>query len=183
MITTNWLTRMNSRERRLAYLVAGVLFALVNLFIWNALLGMSADARAQYADRRTDRAAQEVYLAEENMWQHRADWLKKNQPSSSNPAEGSSLLTRVKDIAGRYNVQIDNPQIGPVENTPSHQSVSATFETKSAWEPLVHFLYDTQRPESFYVFENVNLMVDPNDPTVMEGRFKIAKWFTPTARK
>jgi len=183
MIATNWLTRMNPRERRLAYAVAGVLFLLVNLFIWNALLGMSADARAQYAERRADRAAEEVYLIEEKMWQHRADWLKKNQPKSNNPAEASSLLTKVKEIAGRYNVQIENPQIGPVENTPSHQSVSATFETKSSWEPLVHFLYDMQRPESFYVFENVSLMVDANDPTVMEGRFKIAKWFAPTGGK
>jgi len=117
------------------------------------------------------------------MWQHRADWLKKNQPSSSNPAEGSSLLTRVKEIAGRYNVQVENPQIGPVENTPSHQSISATFETKSGWEALVHFLYDMQRPEAFNVFENVNLMVDANDPTVMEGRFKVAKWFAPTGKR
>jgi len=29
----------------------------------------------------------------------------------------------------------------------------------------------------------VNLMVDSNDATVMEGRFKIAKWFKPSARK
>src|SRR5262249_34702979 len=99
MIATSWLTRMNPRERRLAYAVGGILFLLVNLFIWNALLGMSADARAQYAERRADRAAQEVYVADEKMWQHRADWLKKNQPSSNNPAEASSLLTKVKEIA------------------------------------------------------------------------------------
>ena len=46
MIAANWLNRMNPRERRLAFAVAGILFLLVNLFIWNALLGMSADARA-----------------------------------------------------------------------------------------------------------------------------------------
>ena len=66
-----------------------------------------------------------------------------------------------------------------METTPSHQTVSATFETKSDWPPLVHFLYDVQRPEDFTVFEQVNLMVDANDPTVMRGRFKIAKWFAP----
>lgn len=183
MIGNKWLARMNPRERRLAFAVAGILFLLVNVFVWNALLGMSAETRTQYADRRTERAAQEVYLAEEKMWQHRADWLKKNQPSSNNPAEASSLLTRVKEIAGRYNVQIENPQIGPVEKTSSHQSVSATFETKSGWEPLVHFLYDAQRPEAFNVFEQVNLMVDASDPTVMEGRFKIAKWFAPGGKR
>lgn len=179
----NWLARMNQRERILALTVAGILFVLINLAIWNALLGMSAGARGEYASERAARAEQRFYLVDEEMWRRRADWLEKKQPRSNNPAEASSLLTRVKEIADRYKVQVENPQIGPVDSTPSHQSVSATFETKSGWEPLVHFLYDSQKPESFTVFENVNLMVDATDPTVMEGRFKIAKWFAPGPQK
>ncbi len=179
----NWVARMNQRERLLALIVAGILFALINIFVWSALLGMSANTRAAYAEQRSLREEQKVYLSEEKMWRNRAEWLKKHQPASNNPAEASSLLTLVKDVAGRYNVQIENPQIGPVENTASHSSVTATFETKSGWEPLVHFLYDTQNPDAFIVFENVNLMVDANDPTVMQGRFKIAKWFAPTGKK
>jgi len=178
-----WLARLNQRERMLAYIVAGVLFLLINVIIWSTVLGMSAGARAAYAEERQQRAEQKAYLEGEKMWQRRANWLKKTQPKSNNHAEASSLLTLVKDVAGHYNVQIENPQIGPVENTSSHKSVSATFETKSAWEPLVHFLYDAQRPEAFMVFENVNLMVDPNDPSVMQGRFKIAKWFAPAGQK
>jgi len=178
-----WLSRMNQRERVLAFTVAGILFLLINLAIWNALLRMSAGARADYAEKRSAREEQQVYLREENMWRQRAEWLKKNQPVLKNPAEASSLLTLVKEIAGRYNVQIENPQIGPTATTPAHQSVSATFETKSGWEPLVHFLYDAQQPERFMVFENVNLMVDASDPTVMQGRFTIAKWFAPTGSK
>ena len=64
-----------------------------------------------------------------------------------------------------------------MEKTPTHQSVSDTLETKSGWESLVHFLYEAQRPEAFIVFESTNLMIDSSDPTVMRGRFKIAKWF------
>jgi hypothetical protein len=89
----------------------------------------------------------------------------------------------VKELASKHNVQVEDPQIGAVESDPSHQSVSATFETKSGWEPLVHFLYDAQKPENFTVFETVNLMVDATDPTVMQGRFKIAKWFVPSGKK
>jgi hypothetical protein len=182
-MTPSWVARMNQRERMLALVVAGILFLLINLFIWNTLFSMSAGARAAYAEQRSAREEQKVYLAEEKMWKKRAEWLKKHQPSSNNPAEASSLLSLVRDIAARYNVQIENPQIGPVETTPAHQSVSATFETKSGWEELVHFLYDAQNPDAFIVFENVNLMVDANDPTVMQGRFKIAKWFAPNGKK
>ncbi|MEO5717345.1 MAG: hypothetical protein ABIR29_02105 [Chthoniobacterales bacterium] len=180
---SRWLAQMNQRERLLAFSVGGILFLLINLGIWSALFGMSADARKDYTAEKAARTEQKVYLKEEKMWKRRADWLKKNQPKLNNPAEASTLLTQVKEIAGKYNVQIENPQIGTVESTPSHQSVSATFETRSGWEELVHFLYDTQRPEGFVVFENVNLMVDPTDPTVMRGKFKIAKWFAPGGNK
>jgi hypothetical protein len=178
-----WLARMNQRERILALSIGGILFLLVNLAIWSTLFGMSAGARSDYAMQRAARAEQRVYLEEEKMWKRRADWLQKNQPKLSNPAEASSLLTQVKEIAGKYNVQIDNPQIGAVETPPSHQSVSATFETKSGWEPLVHFFYDVQKPQAFTAFEQMNLIVDGSDPTVMRGRFKIAKWFAPSGQK
>ncbi len=178
-----WLAQMNQRERILALSVGGILFLLINLAIWSALFGLSAGARAEYAAQRATRTEQTVYLGEEKMWKKRAEWLKKKQPHLNNPAEASTLLTQVKQIAGKYDVQIDNPQIGVVEKTPSHQSVSASFETKSDWGSLVHFLYDAQRPEAFAVFEQTNLMVDASDPTVMRGRFKIAKWFAPGGQK
>lgn len=177
-----WLAQLNQRERILALAVGAILFLLVNLAIWSTLLGMSAGARREYAAQRDTRKEQQVYLEEEKTWKRRADWLAKNQPALTNPAEASSLLTQVKEIAGKYNVQLEDPQIGAVESTPSHQSVSATFETRSGWEPLVHFLYDAQRPEAFTVFEQVNLMVDGNDASVMHGRFKIAKWFKPSGK-
>lgn len=178
-----WIAQMSQRERVLALSVAGILFLFLNIVIWSALFGMSGEARRDYAAQKAARTEQKIYLKEEKMWKRRADWLKKNQPNLTNPAEASTLLTQVKEIAGKHNVQIENPQIGAVESTPAHQSVSATFETKSDWPGLVRFLYDAQRPEGFIVFESVNLMVDSTDPTVMRGRFKIAKWFAPGGKK
>ena len=92
----SWLAQMNQRERILALAVGGILFLLINLAIWSALFGMSAGARADYATRRATRTEQTVYLGEEKIWRRRADWLKKNQPTSNDPAEASSLLTQVK---------------------------------------------------------------------------------------
>lgn len=173
----SFFERMNKRERLLTLGIGGVLFLLLNLALWSALLGMSSNLRADWTAQSSARTEQKVYLNEYKMWTNRAEWLKKHQPSLTDPAEASSLLTRLQGIGNKYNVQIDNPQLGGVEKTPTHQSVSDTLETKSGWEPLVHFLYDAQRPDAFIVFESTNLMIDSNDPTVMRGRFKIAKWF------
>lgn len=177
-----WYQRMTERERRLAWFVAGVIFLLINLFIWSKLFGALGRARAELASRQETRAAQIVYIKERDQWVRRDQWLKQHQPTLKSPSEASTLLDGVKEIAGKHTVLIENPAIGVGEPTADHQSVFASFETKSPWPPLVHFLYDVQQPESFVVFESVALQIDPADATMMRGKFKIARWFVPAGK-
>jgi hypothetical protein len=174
-----WFQRMNPRERILSLIVAGALFLLINLFLWSALLGSLGKARGDLATRKAVRKQQTVLLKEEKTWGKRSDWLKQNQPTLKSPVEASTLLDQVKEAAGKHKVLIENPAIGASDTTPNYQAVFASIETKSPWPPLVHFLYDIQKPESFVVFENVSLAIDSADPTMMRGKFKIARWFAP----
>lgn len=171
--------RMSRRERVLAMLVGGAVFLLANWLVWDWLSGAAAQASADLRTRKSARQQQSVLLKERNMWEKREAWLKKSQPTLKGPAETSTLLDQVKEVAGKHNVLIENPNLGGVESTPTHQSTSVTIETKSPWQPLVRFLHDVQQPESFVVFENVNLQIDSSDPTMMRGKFKIARWFAP----
>lgn len=174
-----WFQRLNPRERILSLIVGGAIFLLVNFFVWDTLLGMLSGTRADLASRKALRAQQAVFLKERKMWEKRDAWLQKNQPTLKSPAEASTLLDQVKEIAGKHSVLLENPQIGTGDTNPNYQSVSASIETKSPWPPLVRFLYDAQRPEAFVVFESVNLQIDSADPTQMKGKFKIARWFLP----
>ena len=178
-MTPAWFQRLNQRERILSLIVAGALFLLINLFLWSALMGSLGKARSDLVARKSVRKEQTVLLKEEKIWEKRAEWLKQNQPTLKNPSEASTLLDEVKQSAAKHNVLIENPAIGASDTTPNYQAVFASIETKSPWEPLVHFLYDIQRPESFVVFENVSLQIDSADPTMMRGKFKIARWFAP----
>ena len=177
-----WYQRMNPRERRLALIVAGALFLLINLLIWSKLFGILGNARAELALRKATRDEQSLYIKERDLWARRDQWLKQHQPTLKSAVEASTLLDQVKEIAGKHNVLIENPAIGAGDSTPDHQSVFASFETKSPWPPLVHFLFDVQQPESFVVFESVQLQIDSSDPTMMRGKFKIARWFAPTEK-
>lgn len=179
---STWFERMNPRERILSLVVGGVLFLLINIFLWNVLFGMIGRASTELASRRSARMEQSVYIRERALWAKRAEWLQQSQPVMKNAAE-ATLLDNVKEIAGKYNVLIENPAIGSGETTPSHQAIFASIETKSHWPDLVHFLYEVQQPESFIVFESVNLAIDNNDATMMHGKFKIARWFAPASRK
>jgi hypothetical protein len=181
-MTLAWYERMNQRERVLAWIVAGTVFLLLNLFLWSWLLGAIKRARTELASRRAARGQEAIYVRERPVWEKRDEWLRRNQPDMKSPAEASTLLDQVKQLAGKYNIVVENPAIGAGENTPYHQTVFASIETKCPWPALVHFLYDMQQPESFVVFESVNLAVDSSDPTRMHGKFKIARWFAPAQR-
>jgi hypothetical protein len=177
-----WFLRLNKRERILGAIVAGGVFLLLNLYVWGKVLGSLDQARGDLEARRNTRKVQELYIKERALWEKRAQWLKEKQPVLKGPGEASTLLDQVKQIAGKHNVLIENPAIGTGDSTPDRQSVFASFEVKSPWPALVKFLYEVQQPESFVVFESVTLNIDPADPTMMRGKFKIARWFAPAGK-
>jgi hypothetical protein len=180
----SWYERMNQRERILAMIVVGALFVLVNVFIWSWLFGAIGRARTEFATRKDARKQQIVYVQERSLWMKRAEWMQQHQPVIGDPGEASKLLEeQVRPVANKYKILLENPQIGSGETTPNHQTVFATFDTKSEWRPLIQFLYDIQQPEAFIVFETVNLSVDSTEPSMMRGRFKVARWFSPAQPK
>jgi hypothetical protein len=177
-----WYLRMNPRERKLTLIVAGVLFLFLNLLIWSKLFDVLGNARAELALRKATRDEQSHYIKEKDLWARRDQWLKQHQPTLKSAVEASTLLDQVKEIAGKQNVLIESPAIGAGDSTWDHQSVFASFETKSPWPPLVNFLFEVQQPESFVVFESVQLQIDNADPTMMRGKFKAARWFAPAGQ-
>jgi len=177
-----WYERMNPRERLLAWIVAGAMFVLLNLVILSWLFGALGRARTDLTARKAARVEQTIYIKERDLWVKRDQWIQQHQPTLKNPAEASALLDQLKQVASKHSVLIQNPAIGSGETTPNHQTVFASIETKSPWPPLVHFLYDVQKPDTFVVFESVNLAIDSSDPTMMLGKFKIARWFAPAQR-
>jgi len=172
-----WYQRLNRRERILTAIVGAVLVLLINWYVWGKLLGAIDSTRADLADRQNTRKMQDVFIRERGLWEKRAQWLKEHQPALKGPGDASTLLDQIKQVAGKYNVLIENPAIGTSDATPDRQGVFASFEVKSPWPPLVQFLYDIQQPESFVVFESITLNIDAADPTMMRGKMKLARWF------
>lgn len=175
--------RMSKRERMMTLAIGAVLFLLINLFVWRWLLGGISNSRRELATRKSTRNQQVVYMRERELWKKRDEWVQKNQPAPKGAEEASTLLDQIKQVAGKYNILIENPAIGQGETTANHQAVFASVETSSHWPELVHFLYDVQQPDAFVVFESVNLAIETNDPSMMRGKFKIARWFAPPQRK
>ena len=141
MKALDWYARMNPRERVLASMVGGIVFLLINLFIWSWIFGAIGRSHTELAERKALRLQQAVFLTERELWTKREQWLQQHQPVFKGAGEASTLLEQqLRPVAAKYTVQIENPQIGSGESTANHQSVWASLETKSHWDSLVHFL-------------------------------------------
>src|SRR5947207_1306303 len=112
MTIAGWYQRLNPRERRLSAIVGGIIFLLLNWYIWGKLLGALDHARTDLVARQNTRKVQEVFIRERALWDKRAQWLKQNQPTLKGPGEASTLLDQIKQVAGKHNVLIENPAIG-----------------------------------------------------------------------
>ena len=59
-MTPAWYQRMTQRERRLAWIVAGAIFLLINLLIWSKLFGILSRTRAEVALLQATRNEQAI---------------------------------------------------------------------------------------------------------------------------
>ena len=66
-----WYQRMNPRERVLAWVAAGTVFALLNFFILDWVFGALASAQKQISARRATLAEQALYVKERGLWTKR----------------------------------------------------------------------------------------------------------------
>src|SRR4051794_25241198 len=99
---------MSARERLLSLVVAGILFALVNFFVWDWLIGAISQGRSDVEKRQVQRQEQDVFIKERDLWTKRDEWLQQHQPVIKTPAEASSLLTQLQDAAAKRNVLLEN---------------------------------------------------------------------------
>ena len=141
---------------------------------------MSAGARADYATQRATRTEQTVYLEEEKMWQKRAEWLKKKQPHLNNPAEASTAAH-----AGESRLPENTTSRSIIRRSARSRRPLRIRRSRPPLRPRADgvrscIFFTTSRGRRRSPFSRqTNLIVDASDPTVMRGRFKIAKWFAP----
>lgn len=172
------MNRLSQREKVLAGVVLGVIFLFVNLWVLSSLRRQAGALAGDLAGRKQELASLEEVLREKDQWEQRGEWLVAKQPKLENPSQaGVSLLEQIKQAAQASEVLVESPELGRLEAKAAAQSVAVTVQTKSSWEALVAFLNQLQQPENFIVLESVQLQIDPRDPTQMQGRFRIAKWY------
>ncbi len=171
---------MSSREKWLAGIVSAIVFIGVTALLIDGYASQRAALRAEIQSRTKQLRLARALGEETAFWQQRDEWLHTNQPRLTDSDQaGVQLLDRVKELAQKHGVLLENPALHPADRQPMYTAVALDVETKSAWPALIGFLHELQAPEQFIAVENANLKIDAADPTQMRGRLKIARWFSP----
>lgn len=174
------MKQLTRSERTLALIVGVVAFILLNLLLVSHFVKRQTQLRADLLSKTAQLKALQVLFSEQSRWAARDSWVTQNQPKLANESgAGVQLLDQIKQIAKSNDVLIENPGWGAPEKSQYYRSVPVNIETKSSWPSLIAFLRSVQQPDQFLVFENANVQIDPGDPAMMRGKFKVARWCMP----
>ncbi len=169
---------MTAREKKLAWIVGGVLAVMGNFMLVEFFLKNQRQLREDLRRKTAQLALQRQTLEERETWEQRSAWMTEHQARLINEStSGVALLDALKEVAQKNSVLIEAPAIGTPEKRTYCIAVPVSFETKSSWAGLCGFLREAQQPEQFLVFEKAVLQVDPADNTRMQATFRVAKWF------
>jgi len=174
------MKQLTRSEKSLAITVGVIAFALLNIILISHFIKQQALLRADIAGKAGQLKALQVLFADRDRWNKRDEWLRQKQPKLVNESRaGVELVEQIKQIAKSNDVLPDKPDWGTPEKSQFYRSVPVNIETKSSWPALIAFLRSVQQPDQFIVFEAANVQIDPADPTMMHGKFKVAKWYLP----
>jgi len=174
------MKQLTRSEKNLALVVGAVAFVLLNTLLVSNFVKQQAQFRADLSGKTGQLKALQMLFVDRDRWIRRDDWLRQKQPKLANESgAGVQLLDQIKQIAKSNEVLIENPGWGASEKLQFYRTVPVSIETKSSWPALIAFLRTVQQPDQFLVFENANVQIDPGDPAMMRGKFKVARWYLP----
>ena len=174
------MRQLTGREKILAFAVGGIAIFVLNAIFLNYLIKQHTLIRGEIDTRNREWESMQVVFKERELWQQREAWITENQPKLTNEnSAGVQLLDFAKDTARKHSVTMENPVIGVLERDPAHRGVPVSFETKSSWPSLIKFLAEIQQPEQFIVFDTANIQIEPTDPTMIRGQFRMSRWYAP----
>ncbi len=171
---------MSSRERTLLLAVVSVVVLLATLLVFTLFSRKRVELQAAIVARDAELAAMQSLADQRELWAARDAWLQQQMPKLTNPSgAGVNLLEQIKELARAQGALFQNPAINPIAKNKLYQIASINFETKSDWAQLVKFLATLQDPGSFLVVEEARIQIDPADPTQMQAKLRVARWFAP----
>ena len=174
---------MNAREKNLVFLLFGVAFLVINIFLFTSFKAAMQKKRSQL-----DIGAKKLELMEQDLatWESKADdveWLANNQPVVGVHGNiGAELAAYTEEVAKRHGVVLSkrpSPQRADTEEEGAYRSARAKVTANAMDNQLYKWLSDLQDPELSRSVTFLRISPQRDDPTRIDCELEITQWFRP----
>ena len=174
---------MNSREKTLIFVLFGVAFFVINIFLFTSFQSAMQKKRSQL-----DVGAKKLKLMESDLatWESKADdveWLMNNQPVVGVHGNiGAELAAYTEKVANKHGVSLSkrpSPQRADTEETGAYRSARAKVVANAMDGQLYNWLVELQDHELNRAITFLRISPQRDDPTRVDCELEVTQWFRP----
>lgn len=175
------LRKLTNNERRLLWLLGGLIFAIASFYGVSYLLDREADLSRNLSELESTLKSHHIWLQEKDFWLARKHWLDTKQPRvGKSEVPQSELLEALTKSAAGNQLQIQEQSFGESKTTPYYRSVAVRLKLTGSLQNVVKWLVQVQQPEAFQAVTSFSLKGAEQPPNV-SLELEIARWYRPEA--
>lgn len=177
------MRELTPREKRLAVILTGAIFLLLNLFVVTYLIGRQAALEKRRTSLRNEQSKAAGWLAQREMWLQREKWMNEKQPKLQTVGQANSaLLESLQTSARGHDINIVEQSFVEVKaDTKSqlpYQEIAVRLKVGGSLESIARWLVDVQQPAKFQAVPAFSMKCD-TDATKVLCELTVSRYCVP----
>ncbi len=173
---------LTSKEKILLAALLGVVFFLLNVVALRIFLERQRGLKAEIIRLQDELAENKTVLADRAIYEERAAWLEKNQPTDdvSTTEDDAKFYDFIESSAKRSGLEYTRKAAGPRPANPDYVEVFDSSQVKGNLKALAQWLNELQQPQAFRAVKQ--LTIKSAEPPQLVGDVEVARWYRPVER-
>ncbi|MGB8354683.1 MAG: hypothetical protein WCD79_12390 [Chthoniobacteraceae bacterium] len=168
---------LTKNESKLLAIFLGAIFLILNLMGLAFLFRTQGELRSRLVNLKNVQLESKSWLAENNLWTQRKNWMDEKQPKLQNTGEANAaLLETLQTGARKQNITIVEQGFGEPNFQPSYQEISVKLKINGSLEAITRWLVELQQPANFQAVPTLSMKSD-SDPAKIICELTVARWY------
>lgn len=173
---------LTPKEKMLLAGLLGTVFLLLNIVGLRVFLDRQRVLKVGITRLQEELAENKTVLAERAVYEERAAWLEKNQPTDdvSTTEDDAKFYDFVESSAKRHGLEYTRKAAGPRPANSNYVEVFDSSQVKGNLKAMVSWLNELQQPQAFRAVKQLTLK--SGEPPQLIGDVEVARWYRPMER-
>jgi hypothetical protein len=178
------MRQLTQREKKLAVILLGAIFLMLNLFVVLFLIGRQGALEKKLTAQRADQRDAKSWLAQKDLWLQREKWMNEKQPKLQTVGQANAaLLESLQTSARAQSLNIlDQSFVEVKPDTKAqlpYQEISVRLNVGGSLESVARWLADIQQPGKFQAVPAISMKSD-TDPAKILCELTVSRYYAPS---